>query len=114
MLGGVVAAIAGPTLARWSREWIASAEFAGSYFSATVLYLGIFSVLTFLNIENEHFGKTRGSTEGRPLLDIARQPDYMVAVVCGMLGYAIMSFVMTATPLAMNHAMFMFDDTGPA
>jgi len=111
MLGGVVAAITGPTLARWSREWIASAEFAGSYVSVIVLYLGIFGALCFLHIENEDFGRARGRTGGRPLIEIARQPDYMVAVICGMLGYAIMSFVMTATPLAMNHAAFMFDDT---
>ena len=111
MLGGVVAAIAGPTLARHSREWIATAEFAGSYLSVIVLYMGIFGVLSFLNIENEDFGRTRGNTGGRPLIEIARQPDYIVAVICAMLGYSVMSFVMTATPLAMDQAAYLFDDT---
>ena len=111
MLGGVVAAIAGPTLARYSREWIEGAEFAGSYMSAIGLYIGIFGVLSFLKIENENFGRTRGSYGGRPLRDIVLQPEYMVAVICGMLGYSVMSFVMTATPLAMDQAAMMFDDT---
>jgi MFS family permease len=39
------------------------------------------------------------------------QPEYLVALVCAMLGYAVMSFVMTATPLAMNQLAYQFDDT---
>jgi len=38
---------------------------------------------------------------GRPLIDIARQPTFLVAVLCGMVGYGVMSLVMTSTPLAM-------------
>jgi len=112
MLGGVVAAVAGPTLARLSRQWIDGAEFAGSYMVSIVLYSISFGVLSFLKIEDT--GNNRRSPDystGRPLLEIVMQPEYIVAVICGMLGYAVMSFVMTATPLAMDQAEFLFDDT---
>jgi len=111
MLGGVVAAILGPTLARVSREWISGAEFAGSYMTAILLYVGIFGVLSFLKIEDTGPGRERDYASGRPLLEIVLQPKYIVALICGMLGYAVMSFVMTATPLAMSQASFLFDDT---
>jgi MFS family permease len=38
---------------------------------------------------------------GRPFSEIARQPRFIVAVVCGMGSYALMSLMMTAAPLAM-------------
>jgi MFS family permease len=43
---------------------------------------------------------------GRPLGEIARQPRFVVAVVCGVASYAMMNLVMTSAPLAMvecNH-----------
>ena len=111
MLGGVIAAVAGPTLARASREWINDAEFAGSYMAVIFLYLANFVILSFLNIEKKRKGEDENRDSGRPLLQIALQPDYIVALVCGMFGYGIMTFVMTATPLAMDQAAFLFEDT---
>ena len=111
MLGGVVAAIAGPTLAKYSREWIDGAEFAGSYMGVIVLYVANFCVLSFLKISDRHDTKEEHVSTGRPLKAIVTQPDYVVALICGMLGYAIMSFVMTATPLAMNQLAYQFEDT---
>jgi MFS family permease len=45
---------------------------------------------------------------GRPLAEIARQPKFIVAVICGIAAYAMMNMVMTAAPLAMiecNHTV---------
>ncbi|MBO6932673.1 MAG: MFS transporter, partial [Roseibium sp.] len=38
---------------------------------------------------------------GRPLRQIMAQPRFIVAAACGISSYALMSLVMTATPLAM-------------
>jgi MFS family permease len=38
---------------------------------------------------------------GRPLAQIMKQPRFIVAAACGICSYALMSLVMTATPLAM-------------
>jgi len=39
---------------------------------------------------------------GRPMAEIARQPKYIVAVLCGALSYGVMNFLMTSTPIAMG------------
>ena len=38
---------------------------------------------------------------GRPLGEIARNPLFVVAVVCGVTSYALMNLIMTSAPLAM-------------
>jgi predicted MFS family arabinose efflux permease len=46
--------------------------------------------------------------EGRPILEIARQPRFIVAVACGVASYSMMNMVMTSAPLAMvlcNHSI---------
>jgi MFS family permease len=39
---------------------------------------------------------------GRPLSAIVRQPRFVIAVICGVVSYMLMNFVMTAAPLAMR------------
>jgi MFS family permease len=39
---------------------------------------------------------------GRPLGLIARQPRFVTAVICGVVSYTLMNFLMTAAPLAMR------------
>src|SRR5262249_10826186 len=40
--------------------------------------------------------------DGRPLTEIARQPRFVVAVVCGGAAFSMMNMVMTSAPLAMG------------
>src|SRR5690606_13593563 len=42
------------------------------------------------------------SDSGRPLSVIARQPTFIIAVVCGIVSYSLMNFLMTSAPLAMH------------
>jgi MFS family permease len=47
-------------------------------------------------------------SEGRPLVEIFRQPRLVVAVVCGVASYSMMNLVMTSAPVAMldcNHSI---------
>jgi len=112
LLGGVVAAFVGPNLANLTRTWIPGAEFAGSYITLFGFYSASLLLQFFLKLPgrgdllHEH---AKGSS--RPLAQIIRQPKFIVAIISGMLGYGIMSFVMTATPLAMQHRHFPFSDT---
>lgn len=109
MAGGVVAAFAGPNLANWTREALPQHLFAGSYASVIVIYLLVMGFLAFSRFPNA--GPARVSNEGRRLGIIMAQPRYVIAVICGALGYAVMSLVMTATPLAMAHNHHHFPDT---
>src|SRR4029079_13778987 len=39
---------------------------------------------------------------GRPLFEIARQPRFIAAALCGVIAYTTMNLVMTSAPLAMQ------------
>jgi hypothetical protein len=39
---------------------------------------------------------------GRPLGEIVRQPRFITAVICGVVSYTLMNFILTAAPLAMH------------
>ncbi len=104
LAGGVVAAIAGPELAKWSRDIFEPIFFAGSFLVVSGLSVMILTVVQFIRIPNLK-PETRAQG-GRPLREIARQPAFLVAVLAGMVGYGSMNLIMTATPLAMlacNH-----------
>jgi len=112
LIGGVVAAVVGPNLANLTRDSVSGVMFAGSYISVIVLYLITLVVLSFLKLPHRSHTENRQDTDkGRPLLVIARQPKFIVAILCAMLGYGVMSFVMTATPLAMHSHAHSFSDT---
>lgn len=112
MIGGVVAAVAGPNLANVSRGWFDSAAFAGSYASLIGLYVLSFIVLGFLRLPKvQVVNDSQVELSCRPLKEIVSQPKFIVALICGMLGYGVMSLVMTATPLAMRHHAHHFTDT---
>lgn len=108
MAGGIVAAFTGPNLARASREWIAGAEFAGSYASLAVLYLTTLVLVGLLRVPPPSAEERAGAT--RAIGEIAADPRFVVAVVCAMVAYGVMNVLMTATPLAMLDCGHRFDD----
>ena len=123
MVGGVIAAIIGPNLARFTRTAIDDAEFAGAYLVSVGLYVLMLAILAFLQL-GESESAFRHSREGmtrvhegiavdepRLLGVIVRQPKYLIALICGLFGYCVMTFIMTATPLAMQGHAFHFDAT---
>lgn len=97
--GGVIAAIAGPQLATWSKDWLAPATFAGSL--ATIVGLQVISLVLLLLIQLPRSSQPTIQDKGRSLWAIVQQPVFVAAVLGSMLGYGVMSLVMTATPLAM-------------
>ena len=109
LVGGVIAAFVGPNLANFGRGMYPAEEFSGAFIYATILYVCVFFVLSLIKFPPPTIKESTGS--GRPLLEIIKQPMFIVAVICGMLGYGVMTYVMTATPLAMNHHQLEFSDT---
>jgi hypothetical protein len=108
LTGGVAAAIFGPTLSQLSRELFPAYIFAGCYGVMIFLYAAIFALLPLTRIPSLSREERRDS--GRPLPAILRQPTTAVALLAGMIGYGVMSFLMTATPLAMTHHHLEFSD----
>jgi MFS family permease len=105
LAGGLLAAFLGPELAKWSRDLFVPGLYAGGYLCVAALALTSLVLLQFIEIPRPA-AKAKGD-DGRPLSAIARQPDFVVAVLCAMVGYGAMNLIMTATPLAVvahNHA----------
>jgi len=109
LAGGVLAAVAGPNLARFTRELVDAAPFAGSYAALVLLQLAAGAVLLWVRVPPLTAQERRAA--GRPLPAIARQPVFWVAVLAGMIGYGTMSLLMTSTPLAMHAHGHTFPDT---
>lgn len=101
MLGGIASAVLGPQSIILTRHWFDPIPFVGGFLAMAVLAALGLGVLTFLRGAAAAPPMVRHGEGGRPLLEIARQPRFIVALVCGIGTYALMSLVMTAAPLAM-------------
>lgn len=99
LVGGIVAAVIGPQTVIHFADFFPAAQFAGSYLAAAGLLLAASLVLLYLDIPKPVVHTAKSS--GRPLSQIAIQPEFLVAVGCATSAYALMSFMMTAAPLAM-------------
>lgn len=101
MVGGLVAAIVGPQLVIWTRDTIPDAMFAGSFLSLTILGLLALPVLMLLRAPKIRQVAGAPADTGRPLAEILRSPRFILSVAAGVCSYALMTFVMTAAPIAM-------------
>ncbi len=113
LAGGVVSALLGPELAKWSYdlvnlEGIGEITYAGCFIAVAILQACILIFLKFVDIPRETAAQQAES--GRPLRQIAAQPRFIAAAAGAMIGYGVMSFVMTATPLAIVSCGFAFTD----
>ena len=111
LLASIGGAIAGPVLVGTGRDLVGQTPYIGTM----ILLSGLLIVSSFLlsNLRNAlptATGNEAGA--GRPLTRIARQPTYMLAVLCAAVGYGVMTFVMTATPLSMHvHDGYSIEET---
>ncbi len=108
MAGGVIAALLGPELAKATQALFPAFVFAGCFVAIGGLWLATIVPVLALHLPKPKAGDLDGPR--RPLAAIARQPVFVVAVLSGMVGYAVMTLVMTATPLAMTGCGFAFTD----
>jgi len=108
MAGGVIASV-GPLLANYSKDLLPGDVFAGVYLLVGILYIASLITLRFVNIPLPNEEERRSG--GRPLLQIMRQPLFIVAALGGVVGYMTMSMLMASTPLAMQDVGHNFFDT---
>ncbi len=107
-LGGIVAAFVGPELARHTKDLFGPIAFSGTFVAMAALPLLMIATLTLTELPPPPRQVARSA--GRPLAEIARQPKFVVAVLGGMIGWGVMSLMMTATPLSMIACGLKFDD----
>ena len=99
MAGGVFAGVLGPQLVTWTMGLWPPYLFAVSYLAQSVVALVAMAVLAGVDLPRP---RSAEPVAGRPLAEIARQPRFVAAVVCGVVSYTLMNLVMTSAPLAMQ------------
>ena len=104
--GGVVAGIIGPALAHWSYDKLMPI-YVGTYATMVVVHVVVFTIMSFIEFPPMREPAPAAGTAAamavvppRSLWEIARQPRYAAAVIAGMIAFGTMSFLMSASPLA--------------
>ena len=99
LVGGIFAGVIGPQLVTHTMDMWPPYLFAASYlFQSAVAVLSIF-VLWQVKAPPPLPANT---PDARPLPEIIRQPRFIAAVICGIVSYGLMNFLMTSAPLAMK------------
>jgi MFS family permease len=85
--------------------------FAGAYLALAGVALLAMALLAFIEFAPAPI-KAVGvaSNTGRPLMEIMRQPVFIVAAGAGALSYGVMNLLMAATPIAMQICSLPFSD----
>lgn len=110
LVGGIFAGILGPELAKQTKDLLGGGLYAGSFVSLAFVYLLTAASMLFLKSTKAQDIAVSG--EERSLGQILAQPIYLVALFSGVVGYGVMSFTMTATPIQLNRISgFSLDDT---
>lgn len=109
LAGGVLAGVVGPQTVIHTKNLFAPILFAGTYLAMSGLALIAFFLLAFIRIPKPP-RISHAQAGGRPLRQIVTQRRFVVAAACGICSYALMSLVMTATPLAMIGCGLSSDD----
>lgn len=101
LAGGILGAVIGPQTVRLTDGLFLPVNFAGAFVGVVILGILGAGVLTFLRIPDGP-GETHpdDAMPARSLSEIVAQPRFLVALLCGVGTYGVMSFVMTGAPLA--------------
>jgi len=100
MAGGLMSAIFGPQLNKLVSE-LYVVPFLGTY--VAIIFLNLFGLLLFFGLDlpkGINDTPTQTAAPKRSRRDLLRDPRIVVAIICGMVSYALMNLVMTSTPLA--------------
>lgn len=109
MAGGVIAALIGPNLAKVGQPLFPETAYAGAYLLAALIYVLVMVILFFIRLPPPE--EAQSGDKPRSILELFKQPKFLVAVICCTFGYSVMTLVMTATPLAMKHHNHDFSET---
>jgi MFS family permease len=99
LAGGLVGGIIGPTASRYTVDLL-QPRFVGAYLALIGFAVVTLILLRFIRIPP--LSAKAQARSGRPLAEIAAQPKFIVAVLAGAIGYGVMNFLMTSTPIAMG------------
>ena len=100
LLAGIGSAFIGPNLANITKSAIAEHLYAGSYIALAVLTLT--STIFLIFYKDGHKPNKVADRKTRSYFELISQPRFLQALVASAFAYAVMSFLMTATPISMH------------
>ena len=100
LLAGIGSAFIGPNLANISKEIISEHLYAGSYIALAILTLS--STIFLLFYKDNHKPNNFVKKDTRSYFELISQPRFFQALIASAFAYAVMSFLMTATPISMH------------
>ena len=100
LLAGIGSAFIGPNLANISKEIFPEHLYAGSYIALSILTLT--STIFLFFYKDGHKPNRVNNKISRSYLELISQPRFLQALVASAFAYAVMSFLMTATPISMH------------
>ncbi len=98
MAGGLASAIIGPQLVKVTSQSMV-VPFMGAYMAVIAINIVGSLLFFFINIPTPQ-RPAADAPKGRTRWQLLTSPAIAVAVICGMVSYALMNLVMTSTPLA--------------
>jgi len=111
LMAGIIAAFVGPEIVVWGNTVFAEADYAGSFMILAVFYGLAFIIIASLFKNPKSLDEEQSGT-ARNLSELLSQPKIWVAMLSAAVGFAVMSFVMTATPISMHNVnQFSLEDT---
>jgi MFS family permease len=99
MAGGVFSGVIGPQLVTHTMDLWPPFLFAATFIAQAAVAALSAVILMGVQLPRPSAAEIKG---GRSLSIIVRQPRFVLAVVCGVVSYLLMNFLMTAAPLAMK------------
>ena len=100
LFAGILSALLGPNLANLGKNLISEGLYVGSYLCLSLLTLSSIIFLVFYN--EKKVTEKKKISRGRSILELISQPRFLQALVSSSFAYAVMSFLMTATPISMH------------
>jgi MFS family permease len=100
LLAGIGSAFIGPNAANFSKEIISEHLYAGSYIVLAALTLT--STIFLFFYKDGHKPNNINKENSRSYLELISQPRFLQALIASAFAYAVMAFLMTATPISMH------------
>ncbi len=100
LLAGIGSAFIGPNIANIFKGFISDHMYAGSYFALAILSI-LSTIFLFFFHEPKKTSINQYKT-GRSFFELISQPRFLQALVASAFAYAVMTFLMTATPISMH------------
>ncbi len=102
LLAGIVAAFLGIGLSNYTKNFVSDYLYVGSYLTLAILTLIPSFLLFFFRDTREVTFVSNEENKSRKYLEFLSDPKFLQAITSAAFAYAVMSFLMTATPISMH------------